>query len=196
MKLIIVRHGETIENVNGIFQGQTPGILSKRGINQAKKVGERLKNEQIDYIYSSDLNRAKHTAKEIIKYHPKLNLNLIKELREHDMGILTGQNKNKLNLEWDDIDLNDPKYKAENYETSMTRANKIIKKLFEKHQNNTVVLVSHGGFMKSLFAIIMKKSREKLKHMEHLGNTSINIFELREDSDHILHLINCTEHLK
>ena len=155
MKLIIVRHGETIENVNGIFQGQTPGILSKRGINQAKKVGERLKNEQIDYIYSSDLNRAKHTAKEIIKYHPKLNLNLIKELREHDMGILTGQNKNKLNLEWDDIDLNDPKYKAENYETSMTRANKIIKKLFEKHQNNTVVLVSHGGFMKSLFAIIM-----------------------------------------
>lgn len=39
MKIIIIRHGETEENAAGIIQGQSHGTLSKKGIEQAKKVG-------------------------------------------------------------------------------------------------------------------------------------------------------------
>ncbi|MBW2970484.1 histidine phosphatase family protein, partial [Candidatus Woesearchaeota archaeon] len=53
MKLIIVRHGQTIENAKKICQGQSLGTLSEKGIKQAKKIGERLKNEKIDKIYVS-----------------------------------------------------------------------------------------------------------------------------------------------
>src|SRR3989338_4842950 len=48
---------------------------------QAKKVAAHLKNEKIDFIYSSDLRRAKDTAKEIAKYH-KVKIFYTKELSE------------------------------------------------------------------------------------------------------------------
>ena len=67
MKLILTRHGETVDNIKGILQGQNPGKLSENGIQQAKQLALRLKNENIDAIYSSDLARAADTAKEIYK---------------------------------------------------------------------------------------------------------------------------------
>ena len=66
MKLIIVRHAESEANSKGISQGykneweDTP--LSGKGEQQAKKVAQRLKSEEISLIYSSDLKRAKQTA--------------------------------------------------------------------------------------------------------------------------------------
>jgi len=56
-RLIFVRHGETEENKAKIVQGQKHGKLSEEGLEQAKKVAERLKDEKIDFIYSSDLDR-------------------------------------------------------------------------------------------------------------------------------------------
>jgi len=72
MNIIIVRHGETIENRNGIIQGQRQGHLSKKGIAQAKSLALSLKNENIAAIYSSDLKRCKDTTKYITLYHPKI----------------------------------------------------------------------------------------------------------------------------
>ncbi|GBE19836.1 glucosyl-3-phosphoglycerate phosphatase [archaeon BMS3Abin17] len=69
MKLILVRHGETEENKRREIMGQKQGTLSSLGIEQAKKVAQRLKDEKIDYIFSSDLARASDTAKEIHKFH-------------------------------------------------------------------------------------------------------------------------------
>ena len=65
MILTLVRHGETIENKEKIIMGQLDGTLSELGIQQAKKLAERLKDERFDYIFSSDLARAANTAKEI-----------------------------------------------------------------------------------------------------------------------------------
>lgn len=55
MRLILVRHGETKDNDAGILQGQLHGELNKSGIEQAEKVAVRLKNEKIDFIFTSDL---------------------------------------------------------------------------------------------------------------------------------------------
>ena len=59
MRLIIVRHGETNENVQKIVQGQKLGSLSERGWKQTKLLAERLKDEKVDIIISSDLERAR-----------------------------------------------------------------------------------------------------------------------------------------
>jgi len=83
MKLILTRHGETIENQKGIMQGHLPGHLSKQGVEQAKKLALRLKHNEIDAIYSSDLKRAADTAKEIARYHKKIPINFVQELREN-----------------------------------------------------------------------------------------------------------------
>ena len=91
MKLIITRHGQTKENKAKILQGQIEGELSELGKEQAKKVAERLKNEQIDYIFSSPLARAKNTAEEIIKFHVGKPFELRDELKELHMGELQGK---------------------------------------------------------------------------------------------------------
>ena len=61
MKLIIVRHGETVGNATEIIEGHLPGKLSQKGIEQAKKLASRLKDEPIDHIFCSDLTRAIET---------------------------------------------------------------------------------------------------------------------------------------
>ena len=80
-KIILVRHGESIANAEGVSQGNKDEWidthLSKKGKEQADKVAQRLKNEKIDIIYSSDLKRAKETAEAINKFH---NVNIKKSL--------------------------------------------------------------------------------------------------------------------
>ena len=98
MKLIIARHGETIENQKEIIQGQRLGTLSENGIEQAKKLALRLKSEKIDYIYSSDLARAKDTTKEIIKFHQNVPIEYVKELRERNLGEFEGKTKKEIGL--------------------------------------------------------------------------------------------------
>ncbi len=96
MKLIITRHGETIENKAGILQGHLPGQLSAEGIGQAKALGKRLQSEKIDVIYASDLQRVVDTTREITSYHPDTEVIFTKELRERDLGEFQGQNKHEM----------------------------------------------------------------------------------------------------
>jgi len=63
MRLILIRHGETIENKKRIVQGHTHGTLSKNGIKQTRLVAKRLSDLKIDVIFTSDLRRAINTAK-------------------------------------------------------------------------------------------------------------------------------------
>jgi probable phosphoglycerate mutase len=69
MRLIVVRHGETKENSKKILMGHRHGTLSRKGVRQARETALRLSHEKIDIIFSSDLRRAKLTAKEIARYH-------------------------------------------------------------------------------------------------------------------------------
>ncbi len=84
-KIILVRHGESIANAKGISQGNRnkwmDTSLTKKGKEQAKKLAERLKEEKIEVIYSSDLKRAKETAEEINKFH-NLKIKFDKRLRD------------------------------------------------------------------------------------------------------------------
>ncbi len=82
MKLILTRHGETIENKEGSLQGHLPGRLSETGKEQARKLALRLKDEKIDAIYSSDLVRTVDTAREIAKHHNSIPLHFVPKLRE------------------------------------------------------------------------------------------------------------------
>lgn len=65
-RLLLVRHGETVDNANKIMQGQTHGRLTLNGIEQAHELGRQLRGEHIDVFLSSDLARAVETL-EIIK---------------------------------------------------------------------------------------------------------------------------------
>ena len=53
--LILVRHGETLWNLEGRRQGQADSPLTPLGIAQAQAIAGRLADEPVDALYSSDL---------------------------------------------------------------------------------------------------------------------------------------------
>ncbi len=98
IKLVLVRHGQSIWNLENRFTGWTDVELSKKGIEEAKNAGLLLKEKgyTFDVAYTSYLKRANDTLDYILK---ELNLNIpIKyswRLNERHYGALQGLNKDE-----------------------------------------------------------------------------------------------------
>ena len=88
--LYLVRHGETVDNVNQIMQGQTQGRLTANGIVQAQQVRDQMASESFSAIIASDLKRSVDTATIIAEPH---HLDVVQTplLRERDWGGFTGR---------------------------------------------------------------------------------------------------------
>ena len=66
-RLVFIRHGQTLWNMDGRVMGQLDSPLSPLGERQARAVAERLAREPFDFLYSSDLGRAVQTARFIAR---------------------------------------------------------------------------------------------------------------------------------
>lgn len=96
-KLYIVRHGETLENVEKILQGHMGGTLSDRGARQADQLGYMLRNEGIDSILAGDLDRQMDTAK-LANRHLQVPVQFTSLLRERGGGSLEGKYYSELGV--------------------------------------------------------------------------------------------------
>ncbi|EKD86170.1 MAG: hypothetical protein ACD_37C00433G0001 [uncultured bacterium] len=86
----VVRHATSEWNEKGIIQGHKNPQLSKSGIEEAKILAKKLKVIKFDFVFSSDLLRAKKTA-EIIALEHKLEVQTTKLLRERHFGEFEGR---------------------------------------------------------------------------------------------------------
>ena len=89
-ELILVRHGETLHNVNRITQGWSDSELSDRGREQVRQLGERVKQMQPTALYSSPLGRAMSTA-QAISDATGLEIVQLDDLREMNYGRWEGR---------------------------------------------------------------------------------------------------------
>ena len=80
-RLLLVRHGITEFNSVRRFAGYSDVEMNADGYGQVERLRDRLANEQIDAIYSSDLKRALVTA-EVISAGRKVDIVTCPELRE------------------------------------------------------------------------------------------------------------------
>jgi len=90
----MARHGQTVHNVTGYLSSNTTE-LTDHGVNQAveaAKVFEQILNEKDCEIFTSDLNRAKHTAIMMVD-RPPSHLEKDARLNERDMGSEAGITK-------------------------------------------------------------------------------------------------------
>jgi len=92
-KIFVFRHAQTKDNARGMFSGWCNSSLSKKGIMQAYKIARRLKNQRIDYAFTTTLVRAKKTLDIVLKYHPKTVIFIDDRLRERCYGILQDNDK-------------------------------------------------------------------------------------------------------
>ncbi len=195
MRLLLVRHGETEENKAGIMQGWLPGKLSENGKKQSRQLAQRLKWLKIDQIYTSDLARCVDTAKEIFKFHPHTSLIEDQRLREMGHGELTGKKKGE--VEW-----NPPPGKkftdrflgGESYEDVLIRVKKFYLNLLNKNPNKTILIVTHGGVLLLLHALIKGISiEESLSYKQ--KNTGISEYQIDSKGNHKEICFNCDKHL-
>lgn len=94
IRVVLVRHGQSEDNLNSIWAGHKDSPLSATGINQAKALGASLATLPIDAIYSSDLKRARRTAEEILaanKSVPPPPLVQAQTFREQNFGQAEGR---------------------------------------------------------------------------------------------------------
>ena len=84
-ELILVRHGETVWNVEKIYRGRADVNLDEVGIKQAELLGKHLGNWELEAIYSSSLKRALDTANIIARYH-KIGVYIADGLIDFDYG--------------------------------------------------------------------------------------------------------------
>lgn len=153
-KLIIVRHGQTQMNVEGIFFGKLNPGLNEMGRVQCKKAEDILKKHGYDAVYSSDLLRAAETA-ELVNYL-KLPIKFDKRLQEIDFGIFEGLSYKEIKEkypaeceksknEWKTFDF----VTGESLERLQSRAVEFVESL-DKTKNNLVV--THWGVINCILS--------------------------------------------
>ena len=173
--LILIRHGQSIWNLQNRFTGGVDVPLTRKGIKQGKKAGKELKKLgiSIDHVYSSKLSRSVETARFIISNLESLNKNKkitqVFALNERDYGDLSGKYKDELVktygekkvLEWRrSFRIKPPG--GENLEDVLKRVkpflNKKIIPLLKKGKN--VLCVAHGNALRA-FRIATGEYTEK-----------------------------------
>lgn len=188
MRLILVRHGETFDNLNQVIGGHRNTGLSHEGIIQAKKVGLRFKDRHIDALFSSDLKRAHDTAKEIEKWHK--NLILIEDARIRERNY--GEHEGKPYTAWD---WNNIPEDAEEDADIYARIKSFFEDIASKYKNKTVLVVSHGGAIRAFLTLIHEKPLSQNPLWDKAQNTAVYEFEINE-SKRIMEVHNCTKHLE
>ena len=199
MRLIIVRHAESTGNAKRLNQGHLNFRLTKKGRKQAKLVAKRLRCIRIDAGYSSDSSRCSGTAKEILKFHPKIKLVLAKDLRERGKGIFEGKHHSVMEIFLKESRLSYKTFKpeggGESYFDVKKRVVSFFKKVYKKHKNDNVMFVSHGAVMSYLMIYLLKKPYNKRHEYLQDTNTAITILKINSGKAKI-ELFKCAKHLK
>lgn len=187
MKIYLVRHGESEDAKNNLYQTFiTP--LSEKGQLQAESITRKLKNIEFSAIYSSPLPRAKQTA-EIINQQYKLPIQILEDLQEEkrpteiegkskvdpiNLAIVSKIESNYTDTHW--------RYSDEDtFSHVFERANK-IKYFFEGLDEGNYLVVTHGVILKMLAALILNKELNATTYIKNssaliIDNTGIVILE-------------------
>lgn len=155
--IILVRHGETVDNARQIMQGQTQGELNDKGRDQARQVAQRLACEQLDAVVASDLRRAIQTAEIIATLHG-MTVQTTPLLRERDWGGFTGRFIPELKGEvWpEDI---------ESEEALLERARQFLIYITATYPGKRVVAVGHGIINKAILAVYAQCPMREVQRM-------------------------------
>jgi len=181
MRVFLVRHGQTDGNKKELIQGWLDLKLNETGINQSKLLAKRLKKENIDVFYSSDLKRAVMTTDEIKKYFPGKPWIRSKILRERNFGILEGVHVKHYYELLDSYGIKNYEFRppfGESYLDVRRRAELFFREIKRKYAGQNVVVVSHGAFNRAFLSYLMDISLKDAMEI-HQENTCVNIIEVK-----------------
>ncbi len=201
MRLILVRHGTTIWNEEGKYQGVIDVPLSDKGRQEAKRVANRLQNEDIKAVYSSHLVRARETAEIIARPHG-LPVKVIREIGEINFGDWEGLTSQEIIKQFGEdayrLWLEDPgKVEISGGDRLSDFGERVLKgfnQVVQAHPEDTVVMVTHGGALMTLGCHLHGEDLTCFRKYYH-QNAAISVVEVEGDICRFENL-NCQEHLQ
>jgi phosphoserine phosphatase len=201
--LYFIRHGETDYNRLRIMQGRCVDVsLNRRGRAQASAVADRLAEIPLNAIYSSTLRRALETAEEIALRHPGVPMYSLRDLEEMSWGVFEGRPVagdvervfEEMNHRWRSGDFALSVEGGESILCVQRRALRAMQHVLEHHEGGTVVVVTHGRFLRVLLASLLDEYGLHRMHDIHHANTSVNRILYEADAFRA-EILNCTAHL-
>ena len=153
MNVLLIRHGQTDWNCQNKIQGWSDVDLNNKGISEINDLCKFIKKGYWDYVITSDLTRAKQTAKYIANKN-NMQYNLDKRLCERKLGNIEDLAKFMNDKETRDPSreqLAFPDFKTRDGESANEtnkRMNEFINEILEKYNGERIVVISHGGSIK------------------------------------------------
>ena len=153
MKLYMIRHGQSEENLRKAYSGQMDSRLTEQGEKDALGVRKVLQGISFDKVYSSDLSRAVRTQEIAL---PGIISEKLPLVREISVGNLEGKKFEELGESFilNRSTYNFVPYGGENYEMLQERAKKFLE-MMSKEDCDIVAVFSHGGFINVVLGCIL-----------------------------------------
>ncbi len=209
VRLYLIRHAESIGNVEEFFQGSLDVKISSKGFRQLEELKSRFQNINLDRIYSSPLERALKTAR-YVNFYQHLDIIRVPEIAEINAGDFQGK-------KWSDLPVLFPeeyynwKENPENFQSPngesmkdvserMAKAmNEIISENNSKNNSNiNIAVISHGCAIKTYQSYLIRHSGNLKLNMSELDwadNTSVSEIIFDENLNPDIVYLNDSSHL-
>ena len=178
-RILAIRHGETLWNVDSRIQGHLDISLNDTGRWQAERLGLALKDEPIAAIYASDLSRAHDTALAVSR-HIGVPVQPEPGLRERSFGEFEGRTFAEIEKElpeqaqrWRQRDPTFTPTGGESLLMLEARVLSVAARLAAQHPGEQIALFAHGGVMDILYRAATRLDLQAVRTWA-LGNTAVN----------------------
>ncbi len=178
-RILAIRHGETLWNVDSRIQGHLNIGLNDTGRWQAERLGMALKDEPMAAIYASDLSRAHDTALAVSR-HTGVPVQPEPGLRERSFGEFEGRTFAEIEIElpeqaqrWRQRDPTFTPAGGESLLMLEARVLSVAGRLAAQHPGEQIALFAHGGVMDILYRAATRLDLQAARTWA-LGNTAIN----------------------
>ena len=180
--IYLARHGQNLDNVNGILNGHRDEPLTDLGIAQAKTTAQHIaeSNQQFEAVYCSPLQRAHQTACIICTHVGTDEPVVLPELIERDFGHMTGKLIASIKelcapdiIETDTITYFLSPINGETFPDIIERAKDLLRVLQNTHQTGSILLVTHGDIGKMIYAAYYDLPWKDVLINFHFGNCEL-----------------------
>ena len=180
-RILVARHGETVDNAGERWQGWSDSPLTPRGRAQAQALARRLASEPLAAAYSSDLGRALETARIACSPHG-LEPQPLPALRERDVGLFSGLTGPEVAARYPGamesratlgvLDWAPPE--GESFRQMLDRILPAIDEIAAAWDGHTVLVVTHGGVIRLLTAHVLGEDWAQV-YQRHPSNCGLSI---------------------
>jgi broad specificity phosphatase PhoE len=198
--LMLVRHGETVGNLEQIAHGRSESPLNERGVRQAEITARMLRDWERDYhrVITSPLSRAHHTGQKIAALL-ELPIEIHHDLTEASLGDWEGVTYQELSdFGFAKRSMRDDDFRGHNGESPSQlgdRMERAVAEIRDGHPGENIILVSHGAAIAHLLARLLG-TRPAFGHQYLMYNTAVTelAFTRGEDKPE-LSTLNFHDHL-